>query len=212
MGFDIVKSYTKISEPNSSNAIVIAEDLAQAYVDEKIDSIEIVTTRFRNMMFIAWKIGKFFLLVILLKKHWGAKVQESAKVDPLMAFEPDVDHILQKIVPMFITNIIYQALLEAVASELAARMTAMSSATNNAAEMIRILTIDLHPTCEETSRGLPWPSDRPVCKGPRGSIPDLLAKDAHFSSRRDCQKPGRRFPQMMEYSVDASFMISKVRT
>ena len=45
-------------------------------------------------------------------------------------------------VPMFITNIIYQALLEAVASELAARMTAMSSATNNADEMIRILTID----------------------------------------------------------------------
>ena len=43
---------------------------------------------------------------------------------------------------MFITNIIYQALLEAVASELAARMTAMSSATNNADEMIRLLTID----------------------------------------------------------------------
>ena len=43
---------------------------------------------------------------------------------------------------MFITNIIYQALLEAVASELAARMTAMSAATNNAEEMIRILSID----------------------------------------------------------------------
>ena len=49
---------------------------------------------------------------------------------------------LTKIVPMFITNIIYQALLEAVASELAARMTAMSAATNNADEMIRLLTID----------------------------------------------------------------------
>ena len=43
---------------------------------------------------------------------------------------------------MYITNIIYQALLEAVASELAARMTAMSSATNNADDMIRSLTID----------------------------------------------------------------------
>lgn len=141
LGFDIVKSYTKISEPNSSNAIVIAEDLAQAYVDEKIDSIEIVTTRFRNMMSYCvedWKI----LPVSDIEETLGAKVQESAKVDPLMAFEPDADHILQKIVPMFITNIIYQALLEAVASELAARMTAMSSATNNAAEMIRILTID----------------------------------------------------------------------
>ena len=72
----------------------------------------------------------------------GDDLNESYSVDPLMAFEPGVDNIMQKIVPMFITNIVYQALLEAVASELAARMTAMSSATNNADEMIRILTID----------------------------------------------------------------------
>lgn len=44
--------------------------------------------------------------------------------------------------PMFITNIIYQALLEAQASELASRMTAMSAASNNAEEMIRLLSID----------------------------------------------------------------------
>ena len=43
---------------------------------------------------------------------------------------------------MYITNIIFQAFLEAQASELASRMTAMSAATNNAQEMIRVLTID----------------------------------------------------------------------
>ena len=43
---------------------------------------------------------------------------------------------------MYIANIIFQAFLEAQASELASRMTAMSAATNNAQEMIRILTID----------------------------------------------------------------------
>ena len=43
---------------------------------------------------------------------------------------------------MYITNIIYQALLEAQASELASRMTAMSSATNNAQDMISSLTIE----------------------------------------------------------------------
>ena len=43
---------------------------------------------------------------------------------------------------MFITNIIFQSLLEAQASELASRMTAMSSATNNAQDMISSLTIE----------------------------------------------------------------------
>ena len=43
---------------------------------------------------------------------------------------------------MYITNVIYQALLEATASELASRMTAMSAATNNAQDMITHLTID----------------------------------------------------------------------
>lgn len=141
-GFEIVQTYTKIAqEPNSSNAIIIAEDLAQSFVEGAIDSIEIVTTRFRNMMSYCvedWKI----LPVDNVKEALGDDTKESHSIDPLMAFEPDSDHILQKIVPMFITNIVYQALLEAVASELAARMTAMSSATNNADEMIRLLTID----------------------------------------------------------------------
>ena len=141
-GFEIVKTYTKISqEPNSSNAIVIAEDMAQAFVDNQIDSIEIVTTRFKNMM--SYKVEDWKILPVDdVKKALGDDLNESYSVDPLMAFEPGVDNIMQKIVPMFITNIVYQALLEAVASELAARMTAMSSATNNADEMIRILTID----------------------------------------------------------------------
>ncbi len=141
-GFEIVNTYTKISqEPNSSNALVIAEDMAKAFVDGSIDSIEIVTTRFRNMM--SYKVEDWKILPVDdVKKALGDESNEQHSVDPLMEFEPDADHILQKIVPMFITNIIYQALLEAVASELAARMTAMSSATNNADEMIRILTID----------------------------------------------------------------------
>ncbi len=142
LGFEIVNTYNKISqEPNSSNALVIAEDMAQSFVNGDIDSIEIVTTRFKNMM--SYKVEDWKILPVDdVQKALGDTKTESAKIDPLMDFEPNADSILQKIVPMFITNIIYQALLEAVASELAARMTAMSAATNNAAEMIRILSID----------------------------------------------------------------------
>ena len=139
-GVEIISTYTKISqEPNSSNAIVIAEDMAKDFVEGKIDSIEIVTTRFKNMMSYSVEDWKILPLDKLEEYEDGT---EHHGIDPLMIFEPDMHHILQKIVPMYITNIIYQALLEAVASELAARMTAMSSATNNADDMIRSLTID----------------------------------------------------------------------
>ena len=59
-----------------------------------------------------------------------------------MEFEPSVHGVLQQLVPMYITNSIFQALLEANASELASRMTAMSAASNNAEEMISTLSID----------------------------------------------------------------------
>ena len=67
-------------------------------------------------------------------------------LDPLMEFTPDKHHILQKIVPMYMTNIFYQALLEAQASELASRMTAMSAATTNAEKMIHDLSIEYNKT------------------------------------------------------------------
>lgn len=138
LGFEIVKKYTKISqEPNSSNAIIIAEDMASAYVGGMIDNMEIITTRFKNM--VSYKVDDWQILPVEKIEH---DESTSHQIDPLMEFEPDMNHILQKLVPMYISNIIYQALLEAVASELAARMTAMSSATTNADEMIRTLTID----------------------------------------------------------------------
>ena len=65
-------------------------------------------------------------------------------VDPVMEFEPDMHQVLQKVVPMYITNIIYQSILEAQASELASRMTAMSAATTNAEKMINTLSIEFN--------------------------------------------------------------------
>ena len=67
---------------------------------------------------------------------------EEHELEPVMEFEPSENAVLQQLVPMYITNSIFQALLEANASELASRMTAMSAASNNAEEMINTLTID----------------------------------------------------------------------
>ncbi|GAB4455958.1 MAG: ATP synthase F1 subunit gamma [Armatimonadaceae bacterium] len=59
-------------------------------------------------------------------------------------FEPDAESILKRLLPRYVDVLIYQALLEAVASEHGARMTAMSSATDNAGKMIGNLTLSLN--------------------------------------------------------------------
>ena len=151
LDFEIKAVYSSVMDnPDSTNSLVLAEDLSAQYVDREIDSIELITTRYQNMM--TYKVEKWTLLPVLEVKEFHRKEfdaehnvrhsESSHKIDPLTEFEPDLCSILQKIVPMYITNIIFQAFLEAQASELASRMTAMSAATNNAQEMIRVLTID----------------------------------------------------------------------
>lgn len=135
---ETIKTYTKVaSEISAAGAEAIAEDLAINFISGKIDSIEIFTTKFKNMM--SYTAEKWNLLPIKLEELEGEK---EVGIEPIMIFEPGEESILQKIVPLYITNTIYQALLEAQASELASRMTAMSAASNNAEEMIRTLTID----------------------------------------------------------------------
>lgn len=139
LNVEIVKTYVQVAnEISASGAEDIAEDLAENFVSGKIDSIEIFTTKFRNMM--SYAAEKWDLLPIKIDKD--LEEDKTIEIEPLMIFEPSKQSILQKIVPLYITNTIYQALLEAQASELASRMTAMSAASNNAEEMIRTLTID----------------------------------------------------------------------
>ena len=133
--FELAKSYLSVAnDPTATGASLIAEDLAEDFVSGKIDKIDIITTHFNNMM--SYSVVSWDVLPIKIEKA------ESHELDPVMEFEPSVHSVLQHLVPMYITNSIFQALLEANASELAARMTAMSAASNNAEEMINTLTID----------------------------------------------------------------------
>ncbi len=137
---EIVKTYLNIANnPTPEAAKLVTEDLAAYFVDGKIDKIEIVTTRFKNMM--SYFVEEWEVLP-LTNFDEDSETPGDNVVDPLMEFEPDMHHILQKVVPMYVTNIIYQSLLEAQASELASRMTAMSSATTNAEKMIETLSVE----------------------------------------------------------------------
>lgn len=153
LDFEIKQSYVNILDGiNSSSAYIVANNLARDYVDETIDKIEVVTTKYKNMM--SYQVQSWCLLPAIIEdkeiqKYENKELDEELKIEnnsshiePLSEFLPDAKTLLSTIVPMYVTNVIYQALLEAQASELASRMTAMSSATNNAQDMISSLTIE----------------------------------------------------------------------
>ena len=137
---EIAKTYLGVANnPSGEGAKIIVEDMAEYFVSGKIDKIEIMTTRFKNMM--SYFVEEWEVLPLQTPENVKEKLHDNV-IDPLMEFEPDMHNILQKVVPMYITNIIYQALLEAQASELASRMTAMSAATTNAEKMIQTLSVE----------------------------------------------------------------------
>ena len=136
----IEKTYLSIANnPTGEGAYMIAEDLAEYYVEHRIDKIEVITTRFKNMM--SYFIENWTVIPLKGINDDVERLHDNI-IEPLMEFEPDMHHILQKLVPMYVTNIIFQSLLEAQASELASRMTAMSAATSNAEKMIKELSIE----------------------------------------------------------------------
>ena len=133
--YELKEGYISIAnEPTATGANIIAEDIAEDFVSGTIDKVDIITTHFNNMM--SYNIVSWEVLPVKAEKA------DTEEIDALMEFEPSPHAVLQQLVPMYITNSIYQALLEANASELASRMTAMSAASNNAEEMINTLTID----------------------------------------------------------------------
>lgn len=157
LDFEICDTYTDVLDNlNPMSVRVISEDLANAYVKGEVDEIVIITTRYQNM--VSYHIEDWTLLpagsedeklLMQMRKFHTEENENKKHIEPDTIFEPGVEEILGKITPMYITNIIYQAILEASASELASRTTAMSAATKNADEMIRTLTIDYNKARQE---------------------------------------------------------------
>ncbi len=135
-GFKITETYLTFGEtPTSSQARLVASHMARAFVNGDVDSMEIVTTKFRNLM--SYSVEKWDILPLDELEEDYTKEEFTD-----MEIEPGISEILSEMVPLFISGIIYQAMLESSASELASRMTAMSAACNNAEEMINKLTIE----------------------------------------------------------------------
>ncbi|HEX6873082.1 MAG TPA: F0F1 ATP synthase subunit gamma [Micromonosporaceae bacterium] len=105
-----------------------------------VDELHIVHTQFRSLM-TQLPVANFLAPMQVVETEMD---ERAGGLLPAYEFEPDPDALLDALLPKYINTRIYAALIDAAASESAARRRAMKSATDNAEEMIRSLTREMN--------------------------------------------------------------------
>lgn len=124
-----------------SNAQQIASTLKQLYLDHALDRVDVIYNEFKNAV-------QQNIVVEQLLPIKAEKVADTrSHVD--FIYEPDIDSILESIIPLHLNIQIWRILLESNAAEQGARMTAMEAATDNAGEMIDRLTMLYNKTRQQ---------------------------------------------------------------
>lgn len=135
-GYTIKADYSDvINEPLYQDAADMTTVLLDSFSRGEIGEIYLVYTFFKNTV---THIPK---LVKLLPVETDSGKDSASGRELMMNYEPNEDEVLNAIIPKYMSSLIYGGLLEALASENGARMTAMDSATSNAEEMIESLSL-----------------------------------------------------------------------
>jgi F-type H+-transporting ATPase subunit gamma len=146
--WDIQESWTGFSEqPQYEDAQEIASTLVDAFMegtdddDEQsddvkgVDELHVVYSEFKSMMSQTAVAHRMAPLVVEYVE------EEDTELHTLYTFEPDATTLFDALLPRYLTTRVYTAMLESAASELASRQRAMKSATDNADDLIKELTL-----------------------------------------------------------------------
>jgi F-type H+-transporting ATPase subunit gamma len=146
-GREVAGSYTGFTErPAYADARDIAADLMAAYVDGKVDRVDILYNGYVSPL--VQEVRRETLLPLqeatILESSDDEDDEEETGHHALVEYEPGPEEILERLIPDYVEISLYRALLESTASELGARMTAMRNASQNAAEVIDDLTLEMN--------------------------------------------------------------------
>jgi F-type H+-transporting ATPase subunit gamma len=132
----------EMAAPTADTVSSIARDLAlivsHAFRDARTDAVFLVYNEFKSAVQ-QRVVVEPLLPVSSADLPGGAQASAGGVLD--FVYEPSKEKLLDALLPLYVESQIYRGLLESIASELGARMTAMDSATNNAREMIASLTL-----------------------------------------------------------------------
>ena len=131
----VTESFGEIADISVADCFEMANLLCGEFKKGEFGHIDLCYTRFVSML----SQQPSAIPVLPLKDL--TKEQDTKSIRNLILYEPDASEVFEAIVPEYLAGLIYGAVCESVASELAARRTAMEAATNNAEEMIEKLNL-----------------------------------------------------------------------
>jgi F-type H+-transporting ATPase subunit gamma len=157
----IAAKYTGLEQiPTASEASMISEELLASFLSESVDRVELIYTKFLSLVSnkpvtqtllpldpqgLEAQDDEIFRLTTregrLTVEREDAPDVEVSEFPTDMLFEQNPSQILDALLPLYLNNQILRAMQESAASELASRMTAMNSASDNAKELMKTLTL-----------------------------------------------------------------------
>jgi F-type H+-transporting ATPase subunit gamma len=176
LGYDVKGEYASlIDHPSVQPCIDMAMELGKKFMDGEIDCVELIYHHFKSAGSQILTRKTFLPIDIeselerdherdlttnivtkkaqdYLKKNRRKKEAENEEVKPLndnFIVEPDMDTLLSQLIPKLAHLMLYTALLDSVASEHAARMVAMQTATDNADELLRQLNLQYNKSRQQ---------------------------------------------------------------
>lgn len=129
----VTEAYAEAAEISISDCFTLAKTLARSYLNEEFDEVILGYTNFVSVLS---QTPSTLRLLPLLHEQTSESIRESSAI-----YDPDPRTVFDTIIPEYLGGVVYGALCESVASELAARRTAMDAATKNAEDMIEDLSL-----------------------------------------------------------------------
>lgn len=134
--YPILKKYeTILDNPVFDEVSEMATDLMTSYKNKQLDVVEIIYNEFKNAANQVLKVENY----LPIQSLESSNAKQLQKVDYI--FEPNKEIIFKELVPKILKIQLYKTILDSIASEHGARMTAMHKATENADELIKELSI-----------------------------------------------------------------------
>lgn len=127
-----------LDSPSFDEIAALADDIMQRFVAAQLDHVEIIYNQFKNSLTQILSTEQFLPLT---KESSNTSSTSTSASSNDYIFEPSKNDILREMVPLTLRSTFYRIILDSLASEHGARMTAMQKATDNATELLKDLTL-----------------------------------------------------------------------
>ncbi len=144
-GIELEETFIGFSDsPTYDKAREIGQALTRLFEDEEADEVYLIFNRFESAMTQKPVIKRLIPVATDEDEGDDNEDENDGVAGSYMEYVPDADTVLQRLVPRYAETMVWQALFESAAGEHGARMTAMQSATDNANDLVKTLTLQMN--------------------------------------------------------------------